>query len=208
MAFLIIVGICVVCYLIYQSVMDDSPASQASTPSGIPGFNGEIPDPAVATEPYIDDPTLADEAWWRQSHERYESIRPLFIPGTVESYCQGGDIRLSLGDHGAAIYFYRRSIDHMHTEYLFSQMRDRTPNPNDRQPIDGYLRTLNKVREIRPEAPISEQVREVTHRLRTMATAAERRGYPAEVYHEGLQQLGQIAPDIDVSDIFWEPFGG
>jgi hypothetical protein len=70
--------------------------------------------------------------------------------------------------------------------------------------MDRYLETLQEIRALRPDAPIKESVSEATHRMRTISSQFQRYGLNRTSYLSRLDQLAQIAPDVDVSGVFWQ----
>ena len=106
-------------------------------------------------------------------------------------------------DFAAAFGYYVKAIDQLHDFYVYEQFRNRQPSPADTWLVDGLTASLGAAREQNPNLDVREGVREATHRLRTISSACENSGANPILYRRGLDQLGQYAPDIDVSDIFW-----
>jgi hypothetical protein len=79
----------------------------------------------------------------------------------------------------------------------------RQPSQNDLNIADAYLQTLQQIRQLRPGAPVKASVVEVTHRLRTISTTFKQYGLDSTPYLDRLNTLGKLAPDIDVSGVFW-----
>jgi hypothetical protein len=79
----------------------------------------------------------------------------------------------------------------------------RQPSGRDLSIVDHYLDTLRMVRTVRPGAPVKESVVEVTHRLRTISTCFDGHGLDGSPYRMRLDQLSEIAPDVDVSGVLW-----
>lgn len=144
----------------------------------------------------------SDSEWWRRSNQRYEETVGSWY-GSPETLAAGGNERMANGDVGTASFFYRKSIDLLHTHYGFLSMDQRRPSGNDQPLIDRYLRALDTSLAEHPGAPVDESVREVTHRLRSIASTCELTGLPSGLYRSALDRLAVTAPAVDVSDIFW-----
>ena len=124
--------------------------------------------------------------------------------GSPESIAAGGSRRLTEGDFGTALFFFQRAIERLHALYCVSGMRERMPGESDQRILDAYLSTLRRVREQWPQAAVKDTVTEVTHRLRTTTTACREERIDAGRYLRALTDLEQIAPDVDVSGVFWK----
>ena len=98
---------------------------------------------------------------------------------------------------------FARAIDMLHTLYLFENMRQRQPSPADAWIVDGYTSSLGATLAIDRSTDVEESVRTTTHRLRTITTAAERVGLPAQLYREALDMMRGYAGHVDVDDILW-----
>lgn len=99
---------------------------------------------------------------------------------------------------------YVKAVDKLHDFYVYEQFKNRQPSPGDAWIVQGVASSLGVTRELVPDAPIADGVREVTHRLRTIVTAVGRAGGNPALYQRTLDEVGRLTPDIDVSDIFWE----
>jgi hypothetical protein len=158
------------------------------------------PGPAAAG-PLVD-PSLPDAQWFGQSEAAYKStIEPYY--GSPETMARGGDERAAQGDDGVALFFYRKSIDMLHTAYGFNQMQARQPSPQDAAILSGFCHSLEKTISDHPGASVNESIREVTHRLRSITTESERRGIDAALYRSTLDRIAGIAPAVSVDDILW-----
>lgn len=160
------------------------------------------------TPPNYDDPALDDAAWLDAGDDRYRAAVSNHY-GSPDTIAAGGDQRSRQGDVAAALYFYEKAIDTLHSIYVCG-FDDTGPSGWSRQPshqdldiIDRYLDTLRQVRDRRPGAPIQNTVREVTHRLRTISTEFDRHGIGSQTVRQRLTTLGEIAPDVDVSSVYW-----
>ena len=153
----------------------------------------------------FNDPQLDDASWLSSAESRYGTLVRNHY-GSPDTIAAGGTQRMQQGDPAAALFFFQKSIDTMHSIYVTSSgpTEWRRPLSNrDLGIIDSYLQALAQVRGLRPGAPVKESVVEVTHRLRTISSAFKRHGIDARGYLERLDTLGQLAPDVDVSGVFW-----
>ena len=145
---------------------------------------------------------LSDVQALQAGESRYERLIGRHY-GSPESIADGGRRRMMAGDPTAALYFYQKSIDLLHTHYVVHEMRDRKPADRDTVITDGYLGVLHHVLERHPAAPVAPSVHEVTGRLRTISTACRNRGISGHRYLSALEQLGRMTPNIYVDDVFW-----
>jgi hypothetical protein len=150
-----------------------------------------------------DDAEQTDSAWLNAGQQRYKAVLPRHL-GSPETIAAGGAKALQDGDVAAALFLFQKAIDLLHTQYDYFGMQRRTPGAADEPIIDGYLETLSHVRLLRPEAPVTESVMEATHRLRTISTACQEAGIDPSWYLASLQRLADLAPDVDVTGIFWK----
>ena len=165
-------------------------------------FNRKKNKPAIANEPGCDpiDNSLSDDEWLTRSKARFEQMIKNYY-GSCETIGQGGQESYGCSDFGTALFFYQKSIDVLHSNYLFGQMRNRQPSPADAWIVNGYTSSLGASLVMHPAAPVDESVREVTHRLRTIATASEQVGLPSQLYREALKLMAQYAPHVKLDDI-------
>jgi hypothetical protein len=148
------------------------------------------------------DSALTDDEWWVASASAFaETVHAYY--GSPESMAQGGKNRYRDADFGVAAFFYHKSIDMLHTAYGFSNMEHREPSPADAPIVDGFCNSLSASIEGHPNAPIDEVVREVTHRLRSIATTCDRVGAPSQLYRGALEKIAQYTPNVQVDDILW-----
>jgi hypothetical protein len=54
-----------------------------------------------------------------------------------------------------------------------------------------------------PDAPITDCIREVTHRLRSISTECTRLGLPPNLYQSGLDAIALYAPHVPTDDVLW-----
>jgi hypothetical protein len=106
-------------------------------------------------------------------------------------------------DFAAAFGLYVKAIDQLHDFYVYEQFRNRQPSPKDTWIVDGLTASLGAARQQNPDVDVRDEVREATHRLRTISSACENSGANPVLFRRALDQLGEYAPDIDVSDIYW-----
>lgn len=102
-----------------------------------------------------------------------------------------------------ALEEFGRAVDLLQTLYVFEKMRQRQPSAADTWIIDGYTSALGATLAVNAQADVTESVRTTTHRLRTISTAAQRVGAPAQLYLDGLDLMRQYAPRVNVDDILW-----
>lgn len=159
-------------------------------------------------EENFDDPLLDDGQWLRGGEDRYDRLISNHY-GSPDTIAHGGDLRKQRDDYSAALYFYQKAVDTMHSIYVCGSNDrgpgswSRRPGPADMSIVDRYIQTLQWARTSHPNAPLSVSVKEVTHRLRTISTAFGRWGLNPEPWQQRLALLGATTPDIDVSDVFW-----
>jgi hypothetical protein len=154
------------------------------------------------------DSLLDDASWLRAGEARYELLISNHY-GSPDTIAAGGDQRIQQNDPAAALFFYQKAIDTLHSIYVtgFNETGpsswSRQPSPRDHAIIERFLATLRTVRTQRPGAPVKASVTEVTHRLRTISSQFKRYGLDPSFYLSRLDTLGEIAPDVDVSEVFW-----
>jgi hypothetical protein len=155
-----------------------------------------------------DDPLLDDAAWLGAGEARYNRLVSNHY-GSPDTIAAGGDQRIQQADTASALFFYQKAIDVLHSIYVCGfndtgpSSWSRQPSPRDQTIVDRYLTTLQSVREVRPGAPVNGSVMEVTHRLRTISSKFDSYGLNSSPYKSGLNTLGSLAPDVDVSGVFW-----
>jgi|tagenome__1003787_1003787.scaffolds.fasta_scaffold20735017_4 hypothetical protein len=152
--------------------------------------------------PKIVDATLPDRDWSAQSAAAYNREVAKHY-GTPETMAEGGRLHLRAGDTGLAVYLLCKSIDMLHTAYGFLEMRERLPGPADAPIIEDFLDAVGKSLKAHPAADLDEPVREVTHRLRSIAHLCEERSLPSAFYRDAHDRLGRIAPQVPTDDLLW-----
>ena len=180
-------GCCVVVVLIFAGIIGYAVWSRRRAPSGH----------YETLRPGVD-----DDRWLREGEARYQGLVGRHY-GSPETIAEGGIQRLQANDRAAALFFFQKAIDLLHTNYVVNEMRQRRPSDNDLPIIGAYLDTLSAIRADRPTTPVAASVQEVTHRLRTISTACQDARIDPSRYLAALAQLGEIAPDVDVSRTFW-----
>jgi hypothetical protein len=163
----------------------------------------------TAKEPVnYDDPALNDGSWLSAGEAEYRSLIVNHY-GSPDTIAAGGDQRRFVGDQASALFFYQKAIDTLHSIYVCGfgdsgpASWSRQPSDRDFSIVDRYLDTLREVRGMRPGAPVKNSVTEVTHRLRTISSQFRNYDLPAGPYLSRLDNLARIAPDVDVSRVFW-----
>lgn len=146
------------------------------------------------------DSSLPDDEWLACSEERFRQMVERRW-GSPETVAQGGADRYGHGDVGTALFFFQKSIDMLHSQYLFAQMQRRQPSAADAWIVNGYTSALGASLQLHPAAPIDISVREVTHCLRTIATACEQVGLPSQLYRGALRQMAIEAPHVKLDDV-------
>jgi hypothetical protein len=156
----------------------------------------------------MSDPSPNDAEWLSAGESRYHQLISSHY-GSPDTIAAGGDERMAQDDPASGLFFYQKSIDTLHSIYVCN-FNDAGPGSWSRQPsghdntiLDRYVYTLRTVRQRRPAAPVRASVIEVTHRLRTIASRFEMYGLDPSHYLRTLSALGDIAPDVDVSGVFW-----
>ena len=157
--------------------------------------------PSSSGTPLVDD-SLPDAQWLAASEQVYkETIESHY--GSPESMAAGGQQRESHGDVGAAMYFYVKSIDMLHTAYGFNQMQSRQPSRADALIVDGFCGVLEATLSRHPGSPVAEPVREVTHRLRSISTSCKAVGVDPAIYLRALERIARATPDVRIDDVLW-----
>jgi hypothetical protein len=146
----------------------------------------------------VGDTRVLDSDWLSAGARRFEDLVEQ-VARSADAATAAGVARQRASDPAAAMFFYQKAIDLLHTSYVLGEMADRRPSPADQPAIDRYLAMLSLIRDQRPAAPLTASVSEVTLRLRTISTACEDGGHDAARYLSALDRLAAIAPDIDVT---------
>ena len=148
------------------------------------------------------DNSLPDGQWLAASKDLFDQdIEPFY--GSPETMARGGEEHYTHGNYGTAMFFFAKSIDMLHTAYGFSQMTRCRPSPADLAIVEGFTVALVLSLRAHPEAPVADCVREIAHRLRSIATECDRLGLPSDLYRSGLESMAQTAPHVPVDDVLW-----
>lgn len=151
---------------------------------------------------HVDESQLDDVEWLDRGRQRYERLISNHY-GSPETIAHGGMLRAREGDLAAALFFFQKAVDLLQTHYCNMEMSERQPGPADEPILRNFIAALSEIRATRPGAPVRASVREVTHRLRTIATACQDHERRPGLYLGVLDELAAIAPDIDTDGIFW-----
>jgi hypothetical protein len=147
------------------------------------------------------DPTLQPDEWIAASEARYRDKVNAYY-GSPETMARGGQEALEIEDFGTAMFFFRKSIDIIHSQVGGPSPR-RVPGPADDPILFGFIMALEASLARHPGAPVDESVREVTHRMRSISTQCRNTGLDPQAYDNALMNLARIAPDVRVDDILW-----
>lgn len=146
--------------------------------------------------------TLPDGPWIQASMRAFKERVGAWY-GSPETMADGGNDSYGHQEFGVALFFYAKAIDMLHTAYGFRQMQERQPSPADLSIVDGFSSALGASLSMHPSASVDECVREVTHRLRSIATTCDRVGVPSNLYRAALDTIALYAPHVRVDDILW-----
>ena len=158
--------------------------------------------------PDYHDSNMSDREWLGAGRSRYEQLVSRHY-GSPDTIAAGGDQRLAARDPASALYFYTKAIDTLHSIYVCTlgepgpQSWSRQPSARDVTILDRYLDCLRQVKSIRPNASPADSVQEVTHRMRTISTVLKKYGLDASPYLRRLDDLDALAPEVDVTAVFW-----
>lgn len=148
--------------------------------------------------------SLSDREWFAASQRVYsESWRK--YAGSPETFVDAGRDHLGNQNFAVAMLFFGKSIDLLHTLYTSggAGTATRQPSSEDLAITSAFTESLEAALESHPTAPVAEPVREATHRLRTISSACQRAGVPADPYLSALQDIAAASPSVNVDDILW-----
>jgi hypothetical protein len=145
---------------------------------------------------------FTDAQWWANAERVYDERWRSFL-GSPETFANGAGQFYLKQEFGVSALLYQKAIDLMHTLYDINSMRARQPSPRDLSILDGYLSALGASLSLHPEAPVAGSVREVTHRLRTIALACQSAGFSDSMYRQALDRLASTAPGVNIDDVLW-----
>jgi hypothetical protein len=152
--------------------------------------------------PYLPpvDAALPAAQWWAACTSRYEAtFRDHF--GSPETFAQPAQDCYGHQEFGLALLYYQKAIDLLHTLYVIGSFERRSPSPQDMPITDGFLSSVGASLAMHPGAPIDDSVREVTHRLRTIATSCDRAGLNSGLYRNALNELAAAAPNVSLDGL-------
>lgn len=98
-----------------------------------------------------------------------------------------------------------KAVDRLHDHYVPGGFRARHPSDADEEIVIAVVRSLRETRRYQPQVDVTAGVKEATHRLRSISTFIDRSNGDSSLYRKGLEGLAKAAPDVDVSDVLWEP---
>ena len=94
------------------------------------------------------------------------------------------------------------AVDRLHDFYVFERFRNRQPAISDSWIVNGLIEALAAARARDKRADVVEGVRTATHRLRDIVMAINQAGGNPTLYMIALNELAELAADVDVSDIY------
>ncbi len=103
-------------------------ANQAKE-AALPPQQFELPEPLPQD--------LPNDEWLGRSEARYKRLVESCW-GSCETVAEGGKRSYETQDFGTALFFFQKSIDMLHSEYLFGKMQRRQPSAADVWIIEGY----------------------------------------------------------------------
>jgi hypothetical protein len=145
---------------------------------------------------------LPGAQWMGESRRTAEALAAR-IEGAPEAYAEAAKIRYGHQGFGTAAILYGKAVDLIHTQYLVLDMQHRQPSPADAWIVDGFVAAVGASLAMHPDAPMDDEVREGTHRLRTIYSMCERVGAPSALYANALGTLAIDASQVRVDDILW-----
>jgi hypothetical protein len=125
------------------------------------------------------------------------------VEPSSEAYGEAAKVCNGQQNFGAAMVLYSKALDLIHTQYLVLNMQHRQPSPADTWIVDGFVAAVGASLAMHPDAPVDDEVREATHRLRTIASMCERIGASSFLYRNALDTLARDAPRVRTNDILW-----
>lgn len=163
--------------------------------------SGTSAPPEVASSPEFDVPhELSGTQWADESRARAQSLASR-IEGSPENYGEAAKVSYGRQGFGVATVLYAKALDLLHTQYVVLNMQHRQPGPADTWIVDGFTAAVGASLAMHPDAGLEDEVREGTHRLRTIASMCERIGASSFLYRNALDQLASNAPRVKTDDI-------
>lgn len=128
----------------------------------------------------------------------------LFSPNGPEKAIDESFAATCAGDRDRAFERAVKAVDLLHTSYVFGEFSDRQPSSADQFILDSLITALGAMRQQDSDVMrVINGVTEATHRLRTISTSIDAAGGDSTRYRKALDELSRLAPDVDVSEIFW-----
>jgi hypothetical protein len=143
---------------------------------------------------------LPDMQWAAESRAKAQVLASRLV-GSPENFGEAAKVRYEHQGFGVAAVLYGKAVDSLHTQYLVLNMQYRQPGPADTWIVDGFTTAVGASLSMHSAAGLDEEVREATHRLRTIATMCERVGAPSFLYRNALDQLASNAPRVKIDDV-------
>lgn len=157
----------------------------------------------IAASPEFDvDQGLPDTPWMSESRRAANALAAQ-LEASPENYAEAARVRYGHQNFGAAMVLYCKALDLIHTQYVVLNMQHRQPTPADAWIIEGFVSAAGASVAMHADAPVDDEVREATHRLRTIASMCQRVGVSPRLYHSGLDQLAVDTPRVRIDDILW-----
>lgn len=127
-----------------------------------------------------------------------------FDPAGPERAAEEARQAIAMGDLGSGFERGVKVVDRLHDFYVYERFANRRPSSADEPLVDVLLESLRALRAQQPDVEVVKSgVVEATHRLRTISSAVDEVGGDAARYRRGLDELARLAPDVDVSGVFW-----
>ena len=162
------------------------------------------PNPSeVAFSPEFDVPHELPDALWASTSREHAEALAARIQGSPENYGEAAKVRYGYQGFGVAAVLYGKALDLIHTQYVVLNMQHRQPGPADTWIVEGFTAAVGASLSMHPDADLDDEVREGTHRLRTIASMCERVGASSFLYRNALDELASNAPHVRIDDILW-----
>lgn len=145
---------------------------------------------------------MTDAQWVAESRSKAHALASRF-EGSPENHGEAAKVRYGHQGFGVAAVLYGKAIDLLHTQYVVMNMQHRQPGPADTWIVDGFTASVGASLAMHSDAGLDDEVREATHRLRTIASMCERVGASSFLYRNALDQLSSNAPLVKTDDILW-----
>src|SRR5690349_4697850 len=116
-----------------------------------------------------------------------------FDPAGPEKAAQAAEQAYGNREWAKSFALFVKGVDKLHDFYVFEEFRNRQPSPGDAWMVQGVSKSLGITLELEPNVDVTEQVREVTHRLSTICTAVEGAGGNPILYARVLREVERLA---------------